>query len=61
VWVSWCVEQRFGIRSQSYLLIPVRDLASFAAYIASFFVLTVTWRGQRYRLSDQTLIVDSSS
>lgn len=61
VGVSWCVEQRFDMRSQSYLLLPVRELASFAAYVASFFVLTVTWRGQRYRLSDQTLIVDSSS
>ena len=59
--VAWCVEQRFNVRSQSYLLIPLRDLASFATYIASFFVFTVTWRGQRYRLSDQTLIVDSSS
>lgn len=57
----WCVEQRFGVRPQNYLLIPVRDLASFAAYVASFFVVAVTWRGQRYRLSDQTLIVDSSS
>jgi ceramide glucosyltransferase len=61
VGVSWCVEQRFNMRSQSYLLLPARDLVSFAAYVASFFVLTVTWRGQRYRLSDQTLIVDSSS
>ena len=61
VGVSWCVEQRFALRSQGYLLIPARDLVSFAAYVASFFVLTVTWRGQRYRLSDQTLIVDSSS
>jgi ceramide glucosyltransferase len=59
--VSWCVEQRFAMRSQSYLLVPLRDLVSFAAYVASFFVLTVTWRGQRYRLSDQTLMVDSSS
>jgi ceramide glucosyltransferase len=61
VGMSWCVEKRFDMRSQSYLLIPVRDLASFVSYVASFFVLTVTWRGQRYRLSDQTLIVDSSS
>jgi ceramide glucosyltransferase len=61
VGVSWCVEQRFNVRSQGYLLIPLRDLASFATYVASFFVFTVTWRGQRYRLSDQTLIVDSSS
>lgn len=61
VGVAWCVEHRYDVRSEGYLLIPLRDLASFAAYIASFFVFTVTWRGQRYRLSDQTLIVDSSS
>jgi ceramide glucosyltransferase len=59
--LAWCVEHRFGIGSQGTLLIPLRDIASFAAYVASFCVLTVTWRGQRYRLSDQTLIVDSSS
>lgn len=57
----WCVEQRFDVRPQNYMLIPVRDLISFGAYVASFFVVAVTWRGQRYRLSDQTLIVDSSS
>jgi ceramide glucosyltransferase len=58
--VAWCVEHRFAVRPDSYLLIPLRDVASFVSYLASFFVFTVTWRGQRYRLSDQTLIVDSS-
>lgn len=58
--VSCCVQQRFNVRTDNYLLIPLLDLASFAAFIASYFVFTVTWRGQRYRLSDQTLIVDSS-
>lgn len=55
----WCMQQRFGARSNDYLLIPVRELLAFATYVASFFVATVTWRGQRYRLSDHTLIVDS--
>jgi ceramide glucosyltransferase len=55
----WCMQQRFAARSNDYLLIPVRELVGFAAYVASFFVATVTWRGQRYRLSDHTLIVDS--
>jgi ceramide glucosyltransferase len=55
----WCMQYRFGARSNDYLLIPVRELIGFAAYVASFFVATVTWRGQRYRLSDHTLIVDS--
>jgi ceramide glucosyltransferase len=54
----WCMQQRFGARSNDYLLIPVRELIGFAAYVASFFVGTVTWRGQRYRLSDHTLLVD---
>jgi ceramide glucosyltransferase len=59
VWLWWCMQQRFSARSNDYLLIPLRDLMSFAVYVASFFVATVTWRGQRYRLSDHTLIVDS--
>jgi ceramide glucosyltransferase len=54
-----CMQRRFAARSNDYLLIPVRELLVFAAYLASFFVGTVTWRGQRYRLSDHTLIVDS--
>ena len=55
----WCMQQRFGARSADYLLIPAREIIGFTAYLASFFVATVTWRGQRYRLSDHTLIVDS--
>jgi ceramide glucosyltransferase len=55
----WCMQQRFAARSNDYLLLPVRELVGFAAYVASFFVATVTWRGQRYRLSDHTLIADS--
>jgi ceramide glucosyltransferase len=57
--IGWCMQQRFGTGPADYLLIPVRDVIGFMAYVASFFVATVTWRGQRYRLSDHTLIVDS--
>jgi ceramide glucosyltransferase len=57
--LSLCVEQRFNVPRQDFRLIPLRDLVSFATYLASFFALTVTWRGQRYRLSDQTPIVGS--
>jgi ceramide glucosyltransferase len=53
----WCMQRRFGARANDYLLLPVRELLAFATYVASFFVATVTWRGQRYRLSDHTLIV----
>jgi ceramide glucosyltransferase len=37
-------------------LLPLRDLLSFAIFVASFFVAVVSWRGQRYRvLPDGTL------
>jgi ceramide glucosyltransferase len=56
--LCWCVEQRFGVRSGSYWLIPVRDIMAFAVYVASFFGARVTWRGQRYRVSNGTLVPD---
>jgi ceramide glucosyltransferase len=55
----WCMQQRFGARTNDYVLIPMRELLAFASYVASFFVATVSWRGQRYRLSDHSLIADS--
>lgn len=59
VGIGWCMQQRFDARRSDLPLIPVRDAIGFIAYVASFFVATVTWRGARYRLSDHTLIVDS--
>jgi ceramide glucosyltransferase len=50
------VEQRFDTDATSYLLLPLRDLLSFAIQVASYFGSTVTWRGHRYRLSDRRLI-----
>jgi ceramide glucosyltransferase len=56
--VCRCIEHRFGTPEESYLLLPLRDLLSFAVQVASYFGTTVTWRGQRYQLSDRPLIVD---
>jgi ceramide glucosyltransferase len=56
--IARCMQLRFGCPPAEYLLVPVREVIGFLAYVASFFVATVTWRGQRYRLSDHTLIVD---
>jgi ceramide glucosyltransferase len=54
--LCWCIEHRFGGGANSYWLLPLRDLAAFAVYIASFFGGTVVWRGRRYRVgSDGTL------
>jgi ceramide glucosyltransferase len=60
--VCCCIERRFGAPATSYLLLPVllplRDLLSFAVQVASYFGSTVVWRGQRYRLSNRTLVAD---
>jgi ceramide glucosyltransferase len=44
------VERGFGLPPQSYWLVPVRDLLSFAVFVASFLGRSVSWRGHRYRL-----------
>jgi ceramide glucosyltransferase len=44
------VERGFGLPLQSYWLVPVRDLLSFAVFVASFLGRNVSWRGHRYRL-----------
>ncbi len=54
--VCRCIEQRFNVPATSYLLLPLRDVLSFAVHVASYFGSSVTWRGQRYRLADRTLI-----
>ncbi len=54
----WQMERQFAARAGSYLLVPVRDLLSFAVYVASFFGATVKWRGNRYRVVDDTLLAD---
>jgi ceramide glucosyltransferase len=48
--VARCVERRFGVPRTSYALVPVRDLLSFAIYIASYWSDTVEWRGETYRV-----------
>jgi ceramide glucosyltransferase len=50
------IENRFGAEATSYLLLPLRELCSFAVYVASYCGSTVTWRGQRYRLSRRSLV-----
>jgi len=50
------VEQRFGGPRNSYWILPIRELLSFAVHISGFFGSRITWRGRSYRiLSDGTL------
>jgi ceramide glucosyltransferase len=44
------VARGFGLPSQPYWLVPVRDLLSFAVFVASFLGRNVSWKGHRYRL-----------
>ena len=50
------VDHTLGTASDRWAWIPVRDVLSFAIFVASFFIRSVHWRGQRYRVrADGTL------
>jgi ceramide glucosyltransferase len=56
------VERAFGLPPQSYWLVPLRDLLSFAVFAASSFGRNARWRGRRYSfVSGGTLVVVGSS
>ncbi len=56
------VEQAFGLPPQSYWLLPLRDLLSFAVFVASFCGQSASWKGRRYRfVSGGMLVVAGSS
>jgi ceramide glucosyltransferase len=44
------VARGFGLPPQPYWLVPIRDLFSFAVFVASFLGRDVSWKGHRYRL-----------
>jgi ceramide glucosyltransferase len=44
------VARRFGLPPQSYWLVPIRDLLSFAVFVASFLGRSISWKGHHYRL-----------
>jgi ceramide glucosyltransferase len=44
------VARGFELPPQAYWLVPVRDLLSFAVFVASFLGRDVSWKGHRYRL-----------
>jgi ceramide glucosyltransferase len=44
------VERGYGLPAHPYWLIPLRDLMSFAVFVAGFLVRDVRWKGRRYKL-----------
>jgi ceramide glucosyltransferase len=57
----WQIERAFGLPPQRYRLVPLRDLLSFAVFLASSFGRSASWKGRRYRFAaDGSLIVARS-
>jgi ceramide glucosyltransferase len=46
----WRTAHAYALPPQPYWLLPVRDLLSFAVFVASFLGRDVTWRGSRFRI-----------
>jgi ceramide glucosyltransferase len=56
------VERGYGLPAHPYWLVPVRDLLSFAVFIAGFAGRVVTWKGRRFRvLPDSTPMLERES
>lgn len=50
------LDHAFALRGGRLLLLPLRDLMSFAIFLASFFGRDIEWRGRRYGVrADKTL------
>jgi ceramide glucosyltransferase len=51
------VERASGAPRQAYWLVPLRDFLSFGIFVMSFFGASVSWRGERYRLTPDGRLV----
>lgn len=53
----YAIERGYGLPPRPYWLIPLRDLLSFAVFVAGFLARDLSWKGRRYSLmSEGTLI-----
>jgi ceramide glucosyltransferase len=51
------IERAFDLMPHPYWLVPVRDLLSFAVFIASFAGRDVTWKGHDFRVKANGILV----
>ena len=49
-------ERGYGLPPHPYWLIPVRDLLSFAVFVAGFVARDVSWRGHHYELMSEGIL-----
>jgi ceramide glucosyltransferase len=52
----FAIERGYGLPPHPYWLIPVRDLLSFAIFIAGFVARDVSWRGHHYELLSEGVL-----
>ena len=51
------LDRAFRLRDDLYWMGPLRDVVSFAVFVASFFGRGVEWRGRRYGVrADNSLV-----
>ncbi|HEY5409830.1 MAG TPA: bacteriohopanetetrol glucosamine biosynthesis glycosyltransferase HpnI [Caulobacteraceae bacterium] len=51
LWLKARIDRAAGASSGSAILMPIRDIMSFAIYCGSLFASAVYWRGERFRVS----------
>jgi ceramide glucosyltransferase len=56
-----CVECAFGLAHHSFWLLPLRDLLSFAVFVASFFGAEISWKGHTYRMIRGSILAHDRS
>jgi ceramide glucosyltransferase len=52
----FAIGRGYDLPAHPYWLIPVRDLLSFAVYVAGFVARDVSWRGHHYELMSEGLL-----
>jgi ceramide glucosyltransferase len=52
----FATERGYGLPPHQYWLIPVRDLLSFAIFVAGFVARDVSWRGHHYELMSEGIL-----
>jgi ceramide glucosyltransferase len=53
----FAIERGYGLPRHPYWLIPVRDLLSFAVFLVGFAARGVSWRGHRYKLKPEGILI----
>ena len=53
----YAIERGYGLPPRPYWLIPLRDLLSFAVFVAGFISRDVRWKGHRFKLMSEGALI----